>query len=274
MSHDLYIIAAGKGSRMGGAIPKALVNITDKPCLTTTLQQIGHKFTNVFIVTNKEVDEAWMDYYVDLKKRYPELYKNVVNLSIHSGLGDGHAVMKGLDAAEGLNQYYSSRGLPLMHVQENVIIAWGDVFFPQAEIIDELLEYQNTRYSGVLPCTYESHPYVQLVSDVHRRCTHALFSKYGEVPGDGFHDQSVFLFKRSLIHATLKSLHAAMWKGNKYVTHNGELSLLYAFHYLYNMNDPAIVYETKYPTLSFNTPEEVAAIQREIDLKWREKFRR
>src|SRR5271168_921285 len=60
---DLYIIAAGNGSRMAVNVPKALVPIVEEPCPTTTLQQIGDKFKTVFIVTNSTVQDQWSKYY-------------------------------------------------------------------------------------------------------------------------------------------------------------------------------------------------------------------
>ena len=58
---DLYIVAAGTGSRLAADVPKALVPIADEPCLTSTLQQIGHKFRRVFVVTNILVLDQWRD---------------------------------------------------------------------------------------------------------------------------------------------------------------------------------------------------------------------
>jgi CTP:molybdopterin cytidylyltransferase MocA len=92
-SADLYIVAAGDGSRMRANVPKALVPIAaDEPCLTTALQQIGHKFRKVFIVTNVFVRDQWLAYFRDLGAIYPELAELAVNVPIASGLGDdeGH----------------------------------------------------------------------------------------------------------------------------------------------------------------------------------------
>src|SRR5688500_2416226 len=99
---DLYIVAAGNGSRLDAAVPKALFPITEDPCLTTTLQQIGHKFRKVFIVTNVLAQDQWQHYLSHLRTDYPELARFVVNLPICSGLGDGHATLHGLLAAENI----------------------------------------------------------------------------------------------------------------------------------------------------------------------------
>jgi bifunctional N-acetylglucosamine-1-phosphate-uridyltransferase/glucosamine-1-phosphate-acetyltransferase GlmU-like protein len=259
MSSDLYVVCAGKGSRMAMNTPKALVEITDEPCLTTTLKQIGHKFAKVFIITNEMIQDQWSAYFVQLNAKYPELSANVSNIAICSGLGDGHAVMWGL--------------APFSNRSNDIVIAWGDVFFQHAEIIDELLSQNMDLVSGLLPCTRENDPYVSLLTDDNMNCMSADFSKYGEKHQTGFHDQSVFRFKKDILQESLTALHSAFWKNGRYISPGGELSLLHTFHHLYNNDKPAKVYETDYPTLSFNTLAEVAAIQKQIDISWNYKFR-
>ena len=60
-----------------------------------------------------------------------------------------------------------------------------------------------------------------------------------------------------------------MWKNGWYITPGGELTFLYAVHQLYNAGDPTYVYETQYPTLSFNTAAEVSAIKERLGLSAR-----
>jgi molybdopterin-guanine dinucleotide biosynthesis protein A len=261
---DLYIVAAGNGSRIKANVPKALLPISDEPCLTTTLQQIGHKFRRVFVVTNALVHDQWRAYFQRLQVTYPELAKFVVDLPIKSGLGDGHATMEGLMAAEIMDD---------VDLSQDVVIAWGDVFFRNAELIDELLSI-SPKGSGLLPAVHESNPYVSLLVDEEMRCVSAEFSKYGEHRESGFHDQSVFRFDRSRLRGSLCTLHGALWKNGRYLAPGGELSLLHTFHQLYNTDDPAYVYETAYPTQSFNTVEEVVAIQLQISRQWCRNFRR
>lgn len=266
---DLYVICAGKGSRLASGIPKALYPIVDHPCLTTTLQQIGHKFSNVFIVTNNAVQNVWDDYFKGLKTEFPELYKNITNIPIDSGLGDGHAVLQAFKRAPGTAKVKNS-----VAMSNDVIIAWGDVFFPQAEIIDEMISCPiSSSDVGVLPVVRENTPYVSLLVNEKMYCTGADFSKYGENHPTGLHDQSVFRFKKDTLWGALSALHMAFWKNGRYITPGGELSLLYSFHMLYNNGIPAKVYETSYPTLSFNTTDEVKLIQEEINEKWIHKFR-
>lgn len=294
---DLYIIAAGKGSRMGGSIPKALVPITDLPNLTTTLQQIGSKFTNVFVVTNTEIQTPWEEYFKNLEEQFPEIAKNVFNQPIYSGRGDGHAVMKALWESDPV--YWPKERRP-QDLSDDIVIAWGDVFFRDGRIIDELLA--KPMAIGMVPVVKEENPYVALELDIPFKqeyytintwgpgpapTTHsqmgmehqehgypimfAKFSKFGEIEeGEvGYHDQSVFRFSREHLENTLDALDEVMDRNGKYISPNGELSLLYTFHYLANHQAPVHAYETQYPTMSFNTVEEVAQIQQEIHQKWK-----
>jgi bifunctional N-acetylglucosamine-1-phosphate-uridyltransferase/glucosamine-1-phosphate-acetyltransferase GlmU-like protein len=250
-SVDLYIIAAGKGTRMNSGVPKALATIREEPCLTNTLRLLSDKFRRVFVATNAVAQCHWGAYFRDLRSTYAEL-TTVVNLPIDSGLGDGHATLEAVLAAE------RTQETPLT---EDIVISWGDVFFQSADIIDEILS-RTYEGSGLLPVVHDKNPYVSLLVDERMHCIAADFAKHGEYHPSGFHDQSVFRFKRRKLIESLSDLHRALWKSGHYLSPGGELSLLYSFHQLYNSNDPAIVYETAYPTLSFNTLSDVAAIQR------------
>ena len=270
-STDLYIIAAGNGSRLGGNVPKALVPITDEPCLTTNLKQIGHKFERIFVIVNKLVMDQWTEYRNSLQATHPSLLSNVFFVPISSGYGDGHAVTWGFDAVLKLKDPRLDnfpQGQAFNTFNNDVVIMWGDVFIQHAELFDELLA-KPLDGVGIVPAVYEDNPYVTLLVTDDMQCVSANFSKYGEKFDSGYHDQSVFRFDRRVIWTALSSLDAAYWKNGKYITPGGELSLLHTFHYLNNCGNPVKVYETAYPTLSFNTLDEVASIQMEINAKWK-----
>jgi len=250
---DLYIIAAGSGSRINAAVPKALLQIVDAPCLTSNLQRIGHKFRKIFIVTNVLMHDQWRAYFRGLEVAHPELAKLVVDLPIRSGFGDGHATLQGFLSAEGRESDLS----------RDIVVAWGDVFFPNGGIIDEMLAI-TPEGSGLIPAIHESTPYVSLLVDAKMRCLSADFSRHGEHHSAGYHDQSVFRFDLIRLKRSLCDLHNALWKNGRYIVPGGELSLLYSFHELYNSSDPAYVYETSHSTLSFNTMDDVVRIQRKM----------
>jgi hypothetical protein len=116
----------------------------------------------------------------------------------------------------------------------------------------------------------EANPYVSLLTDSALKVVGADMSKYGESHPSGWHDQSIFYFKKKDLFDALTESHCALWKNGRYIVPGGELSLLYTFHLLYNKGMSVSVYETSYPTLSFNTIEEVLTIQKEINAKWTE----
>lgn len=250
---DLYIVAAGKGSRIQLDVPKALIPILQEPCLTTTLRHSAGKFRSMFVITNVLRRHQWRSYFANLSENYPELAKRTVDVPIESGLGDGHATLRGLLEVEKTVDCLS----------QEIVVAWGDVFVPSPQIFDEILS-KPRKGSGLLPAVEEGNPYVSLLVDEEMRCLAADFSKHGELHDSGFHDQSIFRFERVHLRNSLLALHQALWKNGRYISPGGELSLLYSFHHLYNSDAPAYVYETKYSTWSFNTIDEVAAIQRNI----------
>ena len=255
MAVDLYIIAAGKGSRMGGPLPKALVPINEnEPNISTILKQTSGKFNHRYIVINELAVDAWEQYISEHAST--GFLDDVSFISIASGLGDGHAVLSALSA--------------VASESAEIVVMWGDVFLQYSETIDELLSKRLSvsTAAGYIPAVMEQNPYVTLLTDSANKIVSADFSKYGENHPSGWHDQSIFYFKRNILLDALIDLNTALWKNGRYITTGGELSMLYVFHYLYNIGSAAVVFETDYPTFSFNTPEEVASIQKEIQKKW------
>jgi NDP-sugar pyrophosphorylase family protein len=257
---DLIIVAAGKGSRMGGNIPKALLKVGGEVCLTSTLRKIASKFNNVYILTNNAIQSVWDDYFSTIIAD-ETIPIHIINVPINSGLGDGHAVMSGLiSISEDVDAVLS----------DNVIVCWGDVYFPDLELIDELI-LNTSSSTGIIPVVKESNPYVTILVDDDMNCQSADFSKWNECHPTGFHDLSIFKFNTLRLHDVLSVLHCAFWKNGRYITPGGELSLLYTFHAFYNNADnivPALkVYESDYITYSFNTPEEVKEIENKIGYK-------
>jgi hypothetical protein len=67
------------------------------------------------------------------------------------------------------------------------------------------------------------------------------------------------------LEEALKQLHDSLWKGGRYLTPGGELSLLYTFHLLNNKSPGGVaLYETDYSTRTFNTIAEYESIKGEF----------
>ena len=252
---DLYVIAAGSASRLNVTVPKALVAIEgSQPCLTSALRHIGSRFDRLFIVTNAQVQSAWHEYFAALDGTDSDIAAKVVPVPIHSGLGDGHAVLQGLLESERI----AASGLC-----EEVVVIWGDVVFTGPQIIDEMLSLPRSG-PGLIPALWERNPYVTLQVNGRMQCSGVDFSKHGERHDEGYHDQSVFRFSRSQLQASLSRLHEAFWKIDRYICSGRELSLLHTLHHFHNLGDPAYVYRTHHATRSFNTLEELEAIQQKL----------
>lgn len=248
MAIDLYIVAAGIGSRMGpNSCPKALMDVGDKTNLQNTLEKAEGLFQNVYVVANEFLRTEWQSACKKLPSNLqPEL------LFISSGLGDGHATLSGLNAYK-KNQTNS----------KNSIIVWGDVYIPSRESFIELLSNRSPADAGLVPVVYKRDPYVCLETEPGSGViTGAKFTKLGEHVETGAHDQSIFFFKTDSLQKSLTKLHNCLWRNNSYMTVNGELSLLFVFHEMFNSRHNGIrVFETKFPTVGFNTVEELEQIR-------------
>ena len=260
---DLYIVAAGKGSRMGGSIPKALVPVLNgEPNISNTLRKIGHKFRNVFIIANVDVQDKWFEY-LEVNEHQPFI-SNVFVVPVTSGFGDGHATLQGINDATAIMLLNDSA----FKNTENIVVCWGDAFIQYEQTVDELLQMTKNRpdASGVIPAVLEKDPYVTLLVNKQMDILGADMSKIGEKHPSGYHDQSIFCFDSSALASALWYCHACFWKNGRYITPGGELSILFALHFLYNVGRPASMYQTDYPTKAFNTPEELEQIRKEANV--------
>lgn len=246
---NLFIIAAGNSSRMMAHVPKPLLDVGGEKNISRTIRLLSDKFDKVYVVTNKAVDAIWSKYFESVTQ------KNVIKLAIPSGLGDGHALKQGFNAS-------------LMHsISNEIVVMWADTFLRDAEIVDELLDFEIPEdCAGVMPVVMEQQPYVTVLCDSNMNVTGVDSSKHGNTHASGWHDQSMFKFNAADLNRELNVVHTVHWKGNQYL--NGELSLqLHLFHYLHNIGKPMLAFETSSAVQSFNTPEELAAIETSLITK-------
>lgn len=242
----LMIIAAGLGTRMGVSVPKALAEVNGKPNIEHTIEHAVPVYgTNIFVVANKKAKDAWVNW-----QRNTDA--DVELMFIDSGLGDGHAVLAAVEAVWTELNYI----LPA-----EITIMWGDAHVNSPHIFSELENQELGTNSGVFPVVMEQNPYVTALVDEQMQVTHIDFSKRGEKHETGFHDQSIFRFKTGAMHAALRFMHKVLWKGGRYISEGGELNFLHVVHFLYNSDHPVKIYQTKYPLMSYNTPDELMKIQ-------------
>lgn len=242
---DLFIVAAGKGTRMGSSIPKALMEIDGTPNVLNTIEKALPYYDRIFVVTNRDIQREWDHFFTHIcPKEYP-----VFNIAIESGLGDGHAVMVALE------QDWAAAW------SADISIVWGDAYIPDDKMFAELL---SRTQDNCLPVQWEDNPYVAIMG-YSWMASHAKFSKYGETENTGYHDQSMFRFDLITLIEALNNLHCCFWKHDKYITASGELSLLFVLHYLSNKNRTMHCYETKYGVHGFNTPQELHELKEKYD---------
>lgn len=247
---DLIIVAAGVGSRMGKNVPKALLPIQGIPNLIRTAELARHHFNRIFVVINTNAKKTWTQFNLDLEKYHPYI-ANITNfIEIESGLGDGHALIFALDQI----------GKFGFKLSDEIVICWGDAVFPYKEIFQEIKEIECD--SGVIPVIKEKDPYVTILTDSELNAQAIDSSKQGERHPTGFHDQSIFKFKTTIMIESLLVMHNCFFKGGRYITSNSELHLLYLTHYLFNIDKPLKVYETQFPALTYNTQEELDKINK------------
>jgi len=252
----LFIIAAGKGTRMGGSLPKAFMDVGGKSNIQNTLEKAEGRFKKAFIVANSSLRDVWTALVKQIKVDI-----DFEVLFIESGLGDGHAVLAALQHKQfRQSQFDEPFG---SNLNPFVTIVWGDVYIPDSGIFAELISNNSEIVYGKIPVVKEEDPYVTILTDPSLAVTGADFRKLGEGHATGFHDQSIFRFYVYTLIASLERLHNALSKTGRYISPNGELSLLYVFHYIYNKHKSGpIAFETFYPTMGFNTPEELEMIRK------------
>jgi len=229
----IYFIAAGKGSRMKSARPKALHEVNGIPN----------------IIRNIGLIENISDYRVVINKTDKKIFREFVSddklITIESGYGSGHAIMK-------------------LDICDDDIIIWGDAVIKDVDIVKELAEYDLGQNTLIIPLKKVRDPYVNFLLTENSIIKEVLFSKYGELSKSGYQDCCIFKVS-SKLKTYLKNVHAAIWK-DRYITESNEFEFLYIIHYLFNIDDSAYGYLTEYPDaiLSYNNKEELAAIESSI----------
>jgi bifunctional N-acetylglucosamine-1-phosphate-uridyltransferase/glucosamine-1-phosphate-acetyltransferase GlmU-like protein len=238
----LAIIAAGNSKRMGG-IPKALSFVDGIPNLENTIKKSHIFFDKIFVFCNSTHKEDFEHVIKNTEKKYG-LDANKINLIvIVSGRGCGHAVL------ESMSQLISYR-------LSELYICWGDVFFENDDIFEELISKKIDRFPLIMPVVYENNPYVWMEHD-NSKIICANFSKRGEITEAGLHDQSLFKIDFFRIFNALATMDSCLDKKGIYNNQNKEMIFLDVLCYLNNTKRPASLYETKHRTFGYNTETEL-----------------
>lgn len=200
------ILSAGKQTRFDSQLPKALMKYnTGDTVLDINIKTMSKFCDVIYIIINKENDNS-------LYTLIKEKYDNVNLLSITSGLGDGHAVLKSLESIK-------------YKIGDKVYLIWGDSIQDDERLFVATENAYNNMFT--LPLRYEKEPYVQFIVE-YGLVRKVKFKKYEETVGEGYHDYSLFLFNPSIMRDVLERHHNNYWKEEEqtYISRNNELVFL------------------------------------------------
>jgi bifunctional UDP-N-acetylglucosamine pyrophosphorylase/glucosamine-1-phosphate N-acetyltransferase len=169
MSICAVIPAAGRGTRLGGDLPKILTLLTARDTIWSIL----------FAKLTPLVDHIHLVLSSDGAKQFPALPPNV-SVSIQAeptGMGD--AIFRGFDA---WSKY------------DAVLIVWGDQVFVSANTLSRTVAaLEPSRLHAILPVTRMAVPYVEYVFDG-PRLARVLQTREGDTTSpNGFSDVGTFL---------------------------------------------------------------------------------
>ena len=215
------LMSAGKQSRYGDKMPKALVDINGKPLLDRNIENVRPFADNCIIVCSNQNQ----DYFANYDK-----------IIIDSGYGCGDAVMKALNNIK-------------PNDNDLCIIQWGDSL-QEPKLYKDMLN--NVKDGILIPCNYEIKPYVQIIP--YQNTVKALFYKYGDNVSNGLHDQSVFIAPAKYLQYELNMFAKKIKTKEGYVhKHNNEMLFLDLFN---ERQTRANILLNTYKTIAFNTKKE------------------
>jgi len=247
----LLIIAAGNSTRMG-ELPKAVSLVHGTPNLYNTVDKAYRHYDKIFVSSNTKN-------FLLYREVLEEFDDKVQIVTINSGHGCGHAVLKTIEAIETDDKFLESI--------EHTSVCWGDAYFETDRIFYEITK---TGYSEpiVIPVIVEDNPYVWFETyDYHKtKIANSMFSKRGESTAIGFHDQSIFKIDIQKVKNALTILDTFTYKVST-KSYLQEIIFLDLVNYFYNTNDSCRLYVTEHRTKAYNTKEELADINIKIKIK-------
>ncbi len=228
------IICAGKQSRFKSQTPKALVTVKGKTLLQRNIEAMSKECDKIYVVCSNQ-----NQHYFD--------YKN--KIFFESGKGSGDAVWQAL---ERLN----------IKKGDFCYVLWGDAL-TTPEIYTQIKNAY--KKDGVIPCVYESNPYVQIIPKENGGVS-AKFSKFNEKTTAGYHDLSLFYFDADVLLKKLRDFRNKITdkNGNYCHKHGNEMELLDVFN---ETNIKPDILEIKhYKDFSFNTVEQLKDLLEKQDV--------
>ncbi len=199
------IISAGKQTRFGSEIPKALMEFDGKPIAKRSIEILEKFCDEVYVVTSFDNNSYFIDKGIHQ------------TMPIESGLGCGDAVYKAVHT--------------LLKSKKNfqVIICWGDTILDEFVIGKSLQIFDLQFNCNVMPCETIESPYVQ-ISEIGNGYLDVKYSKYNEKTTKGYHDLSLFFLDAVELDQACEKFREMHFVGERYVhEHGNEFTFLDLF---------------------------------------------
>lgn len=235
---SVVIAAAGKGSRSGLSYPKCLHEINGTPILFKLLNNLEYWDPKPNIIVSPSGRQPIAQ---ALSKKNCSC--NLITQQTPKGMGDALLELK-----------RSSQ-----HLEENILLTWGDLPFISDETLQELVKHffeENSDFSLVTANT--QNPYTVVLRDATQKIYKILETREMNeaVPHTSSErDIGVFLFKKDLI---LNFLEKPL--DDKFGSISGEHGFLYIIQHLATQGFKVTSIETRklIETVSFNSPSDIA----------------
>ena len=231
--YDFCIIVGGINKRMNIDYPKSLVIIDNQEILLKIINNIKIYANNIYICGNNFYKEKFESF----NKKYN--FDNNIKFLYFNSLNDNLSYPKG--NGETIYQILNSK----YNLTSNFFILWGDIFFTNNKIIEEIYNYDLQNKSDILiPVIKENDPYAYLILDDNNNVTNIEYKKIKPID-NGYHDQCIFLCNKNSIKSNINSI----------LNYNDkdEINFLDIISYLPNVN----FFETKYKVNSFNSQNDL-----------------
>lgn len=217
---NLIIISGGVNSRMGISTPKLLMETQHG---TRTIDYI-YRYMSPFVSS----------IYIGTNKIHYPLFTDLFYVPISCDMPRG--------SLETLSKSM------VQDVNERFIVIWGDCLIKDSKLVAELTScYHNI----TVPCNYEKNPYAYVIHTKDNIIDHFMFKKTNPIDY-GFHDLSMFYLEKNKIKNEMNELLS--------VQKESEYHLFDLFPILKERHKPALFYESKHQTYSYNTIDEFNAI--------------
>lgn len=234
--YDFCIIVGGINKRMNIDYPKSLVIVDNEEILLKIINNIKEYANNIYICGNNyykiKFENFYNKYNFDVNIKF--LYFNSLDDKLSYPKGNGETIY------QILNSKYN--------ITSKFFVLWGDIFFTNNKIIEEMYNYDLQYESDILiPVIKEYDPYAYLILDYNNKVLKMGYKKIKQIES-GYHDQCIFLCDKYVINKNFQNI--------LNVENKDEINFLDIIGHLKNVN----YYETKYETKSFNDKNDLNKI--------------